>query len=268
MASAIQRLEGPHSHKRRETQGTKLLAVEVLMNRLLGIFALALLFCLPAFAQAQRMAPDDQGRFNDYYSRWMQDRQSNDRDDMISMEHHMQDLMNKYAIPPDTPYGEVAAQNATPRYDRDHDDRDRGYAGSGYGRVQMSSDDQRKFNDEYRKWQESTAKNDRDDIDKHARKMEEIMARYNIPPRTAFDEIATTNGYDQPRNNYRDFQGRLSPDDQQKFDKTYDHWRHERSENDRNGMAKEEGKMQEIMARYNIPRDVPYDAIASGNRGY
>jgi hypothetical protein len=238
------------------------------MNRLLGIFALALLFCLPAFSQAQRMAPDDQGRFDDYYSRWMQDRQSNDRDDMISMEHHMQDLMNKYAIPPDTPYGEVAAQNATPRYDRDHDDRDRGYAGSGYGRVQMSSDDQRKFNDEYRKWQESTAKNDRDDIDKHARKMEEIMARYNIPPRTAFDEIATTNGYDQPRNNYRDFQGRLSPDDQQKFDKTYDHWRHERSENDRNGMAKEEGKMQEIMARYNIPRDVPYDAIASGGRAY
>jgi hypothetical protein len=237
------------------------------MNRLLGIFALALLFCLPAFSQAQRMAPDDQGRFNDYYSRWMQDRQSNDRDDMISMEHHMQDLMNKYAIPPDTPYGEVAAQNAAPLYDRDRDDRDRGYAGSGYGRIQMSSDDQRKFNDEYRKWQESTAKNDRDDIAKHARKMEEIMARYNIPPNTPFDDIATVNGY-APRYNYRDFQGRLSPDDQQKFDKTYDHWLHERSENDRNGMAKEEGKMQEIMARYNIPRDVPYDAIASGGRAY
>ncbi len=237
------------------------------MNRLLGIFALVLLFGLTTFSQAQRMAPDDQGRFNGYYSRWMEDRQSNDRDDMISMEHHMQDLMNKYAIPPDTPYGEVAAQNAAPRYDRDRDDRDRGYAGRGYGQAQMSSDDQRKFNDEYRKWQESTAKNDRDDIEKHARKMEEIMARYNIPPNTPFDEIATANGY-APRYNYRDFQRRLSPDDQQKFDKTYDHWLHERSENDRNGMAKEEGKMQEIMARYNIPRDVPYDAIASGGRAY
>jgi len=33
-------------------------------------------------------------------------------------------------------------------------------------------------------------------------------------------------------------------------------------------MAKEEGKMQEIMARYNIPRDVPYDAVVSGGRAY
>lgn len=236
------------------------------MNRLLGIFALVLLFGLPVFSQAQRMAPDDQGRFNDYYSRWMQDRQSNDRDDMISMEHHMQDLMNKYAIPPATPYGEVAAQNAGPGYN-DRDDRDRNYAGSRYGHA-MSPDDQRKFNEEYRKWQESSAKHDRDDIDKHARKLEEIMARYNIPPNTSFDEIASANGYSQPRYNYRDFQGRLSRDDQQRFDKSYQHWMHERSENDRNGMAKEEGKMQEIMARYNIPRDVPYDAVVSGGRAY
>ncbi len=237
------------------------------MNRLLGMCALVLLFGLPAFSQAQRMAPDDQGRFNSYYSRWMQDRQNNDRDDMISMEHRMQDLMNKYAIPPDTPYGEVAAENSGPGYDRERDgvDRDRSYAGT-YN--QLSPDDQKKFNNEYRKWQESTAKNDRDDIDKHARKMEDIMARYNIPPNTPFDEIATANGYAQPRYNYRDFQGRLSPDDQQKFNKSYQHWLHERSENDRNGMAKEEGHMQEIMARYNIPRDVPYDVIASGGGRY
>ncbi len=234
------------------------------MKRLLGIVSLVLLFASLAFSQAQRMSPDDQDRFNNHYSRWMQDRQSNDRDDMISMEHHMQDLMNKYAIPPDTPYGEVAAQNAPPRYnDRDRDDR-----AYGYRRAQMSPDDQRKFNDEYRKWQESSAKNDRDDIDKHARKMEDIMARYNIPPNTPFDEIASSNGYSQPRYNYRDFQRRLSPDDQQRFDKSYQHWMHERSENDRNGMAKEEGKMQEIMARYNIPRDVPYDAIVSDGRAY
>ena len=237
------------------------------MNRLLGILALLLLFGIPAFAQVQRMSPDDQARFNSYYSRWMQDRDSNNRDDMISMEHRMQDMMSKYAIPPDTPYGEVAAQNAAPGYYGDRDrDRDRGYV-RGYGQAQLSGDDQRKFNDEYRKWQESNAKNDRDDIDKHARKMEEIMQRYNIPPDTPFDEIATANGY-APRHNYRDFQGRFSPDDQKKFDKAYEHWLHERGENDRGGMAKEEGKMQEIMARYNIPRDVPYDVLASGSRGY
>jgi len=31
---------------------------------------------------------------------------------------------------------------------------------------------------------------------------------------------------------------------------------------------RDEGKMQEIMARYNIPRDVPCDVIASAGRGY
>jgi len=95
------------------------------MNRLLGICAMVLLFGVPAFSQGQRMSPNDQDQFNNYYSRWMQDRQSNDRDDMISMEHHMQDLMNRYAIPPDTPYGEVAAANSGPGYDRDRDYRDR-----------------------------------------------------------------------------------------------------------------------------------------------
>jgi hypothetical protein len=174
----------------------------------------------------------------------------------------MQDLMNRYAIAPGTPYGEVAAENTAPGYDRN--DRDHRYAGT-YN--QLSPDDQRKFNEEYRKWQESSARNDRDDIEKHARKMEDIMARYNIPPNTSFAEIATANGY-APRYNYRDFQSRLSADDQQKFDKSYQHWLHERQENDRNGMAKEEGHMQEIMARYNIPRDVPYDVIASGGGRY
>ena len=228
------------------------------MNRLLGICALALLFCLPCFAQAQRMSPEDQDRFNSYYSRWLQDRQTNDRDDMVSVEQRMQDLMSRYAIPSDTPYAEVARENEVPRDDRDY--RGGSYAGAYH---QLSPDDQRKFNDEYRKWQESSAKNDRDDIEKHARKMEEIMSRYNIPPDTRFDEIATASGY-APRYNYRDFQRRLSADDQQKFDKSYQHWLHERQENDRDGMAKEEGHMQEIMARYSIPRDVPYDVIASG----
>jgi hypothetical protein len=43
---------------------------------------------------------------------------------------------------------------------------------------------------------------------------------------------------------------------------------HDRRKNDRDDIAKHEGKMQEIMARYNIPRDVPYDLIASTGRRY
>src|SRR5262249_3162237 len=169
--------------------------------------------------------------------------------------------------PSDTPYDQVAQYPGPSRCcdRRDYDRDDRRYVGQWQGRL--SPDDQEKFNKEYGKWQEARAKNDRDDIDKHARQMEEIMARYNIAPDTPFDVIATSSGggrhYD-----YREFQGRFSPDDQKKFDKEYREWLEERREGDRKGLAKHEGKMQEIMARYNIPRDVPYDVLESGNRGY
>jgi len=172
--------------------------------------------------------------------------------------------MSKYAIPSDTPYDQ---ESAPPRYndrdrDRDRDDR-------GYGRWQgrLTPEDQNKFNKEYTKWQEANAKNDRDDIDKHARNMEEIMSRNSIPPDTPFDSIASVGGYSSHRD-VREYQGRLSPDDQAKFDKTYEKWQRDRAKHDRDDIAKDEGKMQEIMARYNIPRDVPYDVLASGNRGY
>jgi len=239
------------------------------MKKILGVLALLVSIGMPVWAQAQRMSPDDQDRFNSYYSRWVQDKQTNNRDDMISMEQRMQDLMSKYRIASNTPYDEIASAQGgysepNRAYDRGYDRDDRGYAGSWQGR--MSPDDQHKFNEEYRKWQESKAKNDRDDIEKHARKMEDIMARYNIPANAPFDAIATSNGYSR-HYDVREFQGRLSPDDQNKFNKEYREWLEERREGDRNRIAKHEGKMQEIMARYNIPRDVPYDVIASGG-GY
>ncbi|HEX6805201.1 MAG TPA: hypothetical protein VF133_16090 [Terriglobales bacterium] len=236
------------------------------MNRLLGILALVAAIALPAFAQVQRMTSDDEARFNGYYQRWQQDRQNNDRDDMVDMEHHMQDIMNKYAIPPDTPYDQVATQYGYQgrQYDRDND-RDRGYGNQWQNRL--SPDDQNKFNKEYTKWQESNAKHDRDDIDKHARNMETIMQRYNIPPDTPFDSIATVSGYGG-HIDVRQYQGRFSPSDQKDYDKAYEHWQKDRAKNDRDDIAKDEGKMEEIMAKYNIPRGVPYDVLASGNRGY
>jgi hypothetical protein len=156
----------------------------------------------------------------------------------------------------------IPALSQSPYPDRD---RDHGYPGQWQGRI--SSHDQKEFNEEYGKWQEANNKNDRHDIDKHARKMEEIMARYNIPPDTPFDALATSNGYSQ-HYDVRQFQGKFSPDDQKKFDKAYEHWLEDRRKSDRDDLAKDEGKMQEIMARYNIPRDVPYDMLASGGRGY
>ena len=236
------------------------------MKNVLGILALLLSIVASGLAQGQRMSPDDQDRFNGYYGRWVQDKQTDNRDDMLNMEHGMQDIMAKYGIASNTPYDEIAAQGGYPSPGRGYDRAyDRGYAGSWQG--QMSADDQNKFNKEYKEWLEESREGDRKGIAKHEGKMQEIMARYNIPPNTPFDAVATTNGYSQ-HYDYRQFQGRLSPDDQNKFNKEYKEWLEERREGDRNGIAKHEGKMQELMSRYNIPRDVPYDLIASGGRAY
>jgi hypothetical protein len=152
------------------------------------------------------------------------------------------------------------AQSDDRYQDRDHDR----YSGQ---QGRLSPDDQKEFNKEYAKWQEASSKNDRDDVEKHARRMEGIMARYQIPPDTRFDEIATANG-EYRHYDVRQYQGRFSGDDQKKFDKAYEEWLEHRRKHDRDDVAKNEGKMQELMARYNIPRDVPYDALASGGRGY
>jgi hypothetical protein len=152
------------------------------------------------------------------------------------------------------------AQSQYPPPDRDYDQH---YAWQG----RLSADDQRAFNKEYGKWQDANTRNDREDIDKHARKMEDIMARYQIPPDTPFDVIATSNGYARHYDT-REFEGRFSREDQKKFDKAYEHWLDDRRRHDTDDIAKDEGKMQELMARYRIPRDVPYDMLASGARGY
>lgn len=235
------------------------------MKQVFPVLGLLLALGLPAVAQVQQISPEDQSKFNNYYSRWLQDRQSNNRDDMVSMEQRMQDIMQRYGIPSSTPYDVVAGQTGYPAPNRYGDQYgNRGYTGAWQGRL--SPDDQHEFDEHYQKWQKAMASNDRDDIDEHARSMQKIMARYNIPPDTPFDVIATSNGY-SGRYAYGQFRGRLSPDDQSKFDKDYKHWLDDRRKNDRDDIAKDEGKMQEIMAKYNIPRDVPYDAIASGG-GY
>lgn len=149
----------------------------------------------------------------------------------------------------------------------------------------LAPDDQREFDKAYAKWVNDSRKNDRDDIDKDARKMQDIMQRNNIPPDVPYDRIASVgsnNGYygDRDRDTYRDrdndryrgengySQSRLSADDQREFDKAYGKWVKDSRKNDRDDIRRDERKMQDIMARYNIPGDVPYDRIASPGSDY
>jgi hypothetical protein len=56
-----------------------------------------------------QMSNEDQGRFDSYYTRWLEYRRDNRRSDMESMERRMRDLMDHYQIPPRVRYEEIAS---------------------------------------------------------------------------------------------------------------------------------------------------------------
>ena len=58
--------------------------------------------------QWSRLSSDDQRRFDSYYSRWLEYRRTNNRDEITSMEKRMQDVYQHNAIPSNTPYDRVA----------------------------------------------------------------------------------------------------------------------------------------------------------------
>jgi hypothetical protein len=227
------------------------------MKKFLAKFALVLAFTLPGFAQGQvRLSAEDQKKFDKHYSKWVNDTRKNDRDDIAKDVHEMQEIMAKYNIPANVPYDQIAS------------------TGSGVRVYQsrLSADDQREFDKYYTKWVNDTRKNDRDDVAKDVGRMQEIMARNNIPASVPFEQIASTgypgNGYPTtayPTNSQ--WQSRLSPDDQRDFDRYYSKWVGDTRQNDRDAISRDAGYMQEIMARNNIPASVPFDQIAS-SAGY
>src|SRR5438552_15815039 len=125
------------------------------------------------------------------------------------------------------------------------------------GQVRLSAEDQKKFDKHYTKWVHDTRKNARDDIAKDVHEMQEIMAKYNIPANVPYDQIASTGSA------VRIYQGRLSAGDQKEFDKYYTKWVNDTRKNDRDDISKDVGRMQEIMARNNIPANVPFQPLAS-----
>lgn len=98
------------------------------MKKLFAVLALLVALILPSLAQAQqRLSPNDQRRFDSYYSRWQQYRQTNNRSEVVSMERRMQDVYAHYGISANTPYSRVASggQGGGGGWDRDRDrDRD------------------------------------------------------------------------------------------------------------------------------------------------
>jgi hypothetical protein len=235
------------------------------MKKLIGVLVLLAALTIPALAQWQgRLSSDDQKEFDKAYAKWVEDSRKNDRDDLAKDVRRMQEIMARYNIPPDVPFDRIASG----AYQNSHGTS---YSSAGYQSYagRLSPEDQREFDVYYLRWLEDTRKGNRDDIQSDVTHMQEIMARYNIPTDVSFDRIATVRdsssdsagGY----RSYESWHGRLSPDDQREFDKAYAEWVEDTRKNDRDDIPNDVHEMQEIMARYNIPTNVPFDAIASPN---
>jgi hypothetical protein len=92
----------------------------------------------------------------------------------------------------------------------------------------------------------------------------QLLCEVSVIPSNTSDAIATANG-SSGHPHYRQLE-KFSANDQKDVDKSCEHWLSDRRQGDRDAAAKDRGKMQELMARYNIPRDVPYNVLASGAR--
>jgi hypothetical protein len=231
------------------------------------------------------LSSDDQRDFDKYYSKWVDASRKGDRDDIAENARHMQDIMVRNRIPVGVSFDQVAS-NPAPAYPGTYPNG--AYPNGAYpypaAGQRLSPDDQRKFDKEYEKWVDAQRKNDQDDVAKHAREMEQIMGRYNIASNVPFAAIATNgyavgpNGaaaYPYPSNGapaypygYGQSAQRLSEKDQKDFDKAYHHWVEARNKRDMDDVDKNERKMREIMARYNIPANVSFDQIASAGAAY
>ncbi len=225
------------------------------------------------------LSPQDQQQFDKYYSKWVDATRKSDQDDIAGNARHMQDIMMRNNIPANIPFDQIASNPVSgyPAYPGAYPSGtypNGAYPYPAYGQGRLSPDDQRSFDKDYAKWVDAQRKNDQDDVASNARKMEQIMARYNIPPNVPFAAVAS-NGYGAGPNGaapysyaYGQPPQRLSAKDQSDFDKYYRHWLDARRKKDMDDVDKNARKMENIMARYNIPANVPFDQIASAGGAY
>lgn len=148
------------------------------MRRMLGVFCLLAAVALPALAQ-WRLSPEDQQRFDSYYSRWQQYRQQSDFDQTRSMQRRMLDVYAHYGIPPQTPFWRVATR-ARGEHDR--------------WMRRLSPNDQERFDSYFSRWQQYRRTRNRSQVVSMEKRMQDIYGQYRIPPNTPYWWVASNAG--------------------------------------------------------------------------
>src|SRR5581483_3429087 len=147
-------------------------------KKLFAVLALLGAFALPALAQ-WRLSPDDQQRFDSYYSRWQEYRQRSDFEQTQSMQRRMLDVYAHYGIPPQTPFWRVASR-ARGEHDR--------------WMRRLPPNDQARFDSYFSRWQQYRQARDRDQVASMERRMQDIYSQYRIPPNTPYWWVASNAG--------------------------------------------------------------------------
>ena len=172
----------------------------------------------------------------------------------MSMEKRRLEVYAHYNIPAQTPYWRVAS-NAR--------------AGRDQWKGRLSANEQSRFDSYYSRWQEYRQRNDRGQVASMEKRMQDVYAHNHIASNTPYFWIASNardedwDGWDRDR-----WRGRLSNEDQGRFDSYYTRWLEYRHDNRRDDTASMERRMRDIMDHYEIPAQVGYEELASTGAGY
>lgn len=256
------------------------------MKILLGIIGMAacVMFPLSAIGQNQRsnddrpnlgygiahdqwrgrLSTEDQSRFDSYYSRWLNYRQTNDADNRNSMEDRMRDVMSHYRVPSDVSFDEVAS---TPNRDsgvhrgRDLDNAGRGRDLSDYRDRQslnrLSARDQKRFDSYYSRWLIARRTGNRGEAGNMERRMQDVMSRNSIGGDVPFSDLASGSSGRYRWANVPRFAGNDASD----FRSYYSRWREYERTGNRDQTASMEQRMRKVMADNNVPTDASYDDV-------
>lgn len=128
----------------------------------------------------------------------------------------------------------------------------------------LRPDDQKRFDDYYVKWIHDRERRDNGEIASMELRMLDVYAHNGIPSNVPYDLVASAN-VALPMTGYQNWQGRVKPDDQKRFDSYFTRWMEYRGKKDRDQIASMQGRMLDVYAHNNIPMTTPYELVASPN---
>jgi hypothetical protein len=156
-----------------------------------GIFLCVLVFAIALPATAQRwgnnpfqgkLQSNDQKRFDDYYAKWISNRERKDLGEIASMEARMLDVYAHNGISSDVPYDLVASPNVAVPINTSENWRNR-----------LRGDDQKRFDDYYTRWLGYRNKKDKEQIASMQGRMLDVYAHDNVPLTTPYELVASPN---------------------------------------------------------------------------